>query len=339
MVAGCSVNFQHLPLVASMPGGTYPLTMEFADATLLPVGGEVRIGQAVVGRVTSMSADNFAAIAHTEIDSAIQLPSDTTARIELSTPIGDAFVNLEVPPGSSAPVLEPGATLEQSQTVRGPDVAQLLGAVGSLLNGSGLAQVKNIVSEANQILGGREDMTRDLLHRLDSFLATLESRRESIDSAIDSLNQLSSLVGDESATIDEGLRTLTPALTVVSEQRQPLLDLLDQTERLSTATTSVLDQSSDQIAEVTERLSPVLDQISAMGPTLGDTMSKLDHARTLVERASPGDYVNIDLDVDIEGTLNGLLNEVLPGAAPPLPPAPPADPAMPFPTPLQGGVR
>ncbi|MCJ0904584.1 MCE family protein [Rhodococcus sp. ARC_M6] len=337
MLTGCSLNFQHLPLWQGMPGESYPLTMEFVDASLLPIGGEVRIGQAVVGRITSMSADHFAAVVQTEIDSTIPLPAETRARIELSTPIGDAFVNLEIPADANGARLEPGARILRSQTVRGPDVAQLLGAVGTLLNGSGLAQVKNIVHEANQILDGRAGTVPDLLARLDSLLGTLDERKDSVNSALDSLNRLSAVISDESATIDEGLRTLTPALSVVADQRQPLLDLLDETDRLATATNSVLDQSSDQIADVTERLSPILDQFSAMGPTLGDTMTNLDNARVLLERASPSDYVNIDLNVDIEGTVTGVLNEIIPGAAPPLPPLPTA-PGTPA-TPLLGGTR
>ncbi|MFD9681849.1 MCE family protein [Rhodococcus sp. NPDC059969] len=338
-LTGCSLNFQHLPLGRGLPGQSYPLNMEFDDASLLPVGGEVRIGQAVVGKVTSMSAETFAAVVHTDIESDIELPIGTRARIELSTPIGDAFVNLEVPADATGPVLEPGSTIKRSETVRGPDVAQLLGAVGTLLNGSGLAQVKNIVSEADQILDGRDETIRDLLARLDAFLGTLENRKESINSALDSLNRLSALIGDESATINEGLRALTPALGVVSDQRQPLLDLLDETDRLSTATNSVLDQSADQISDITDRLSPILDQFSAMGPTLGETMTNLDNARVLLERASPGDYVNIDLDVDLEGTVTGVLNEIIPGAAPPLPPLPAFDRELPITTPLQGGAR
>ena len=344
MLTGCSLNFQHLPLGQGMPGDSYPLTMEFVDASLLPIGGEVRIGQAVVGRVTSMSADHFAAVVQTQIDSTISLPAETRARIELSTPIGDAFVNLDVPADSSGATsasgakLQPGARILRSQTLRGPDVAQLLGAVGTLLNGSGLAQVKNIVHEANQILDGRGGTVTDLLARLDSLLGTLDERKDSVNSALDSLNRLSAVISDESVTIDEGLRTLTPALSVVADQRQPLLDLLDETDRLSTATNSVLDRSSDQIADVTERLSPILDQFSAMGPTLGDTMTNLDNARVLLERASPSDYVNIDLNVDIEGTVTGVLNEIIPGAAPPLPPLPSTAPGTPA-TPLLGGTR
>ncbi|MGC0362170.1 phospholipid/cholesterol/gamma-HCH transport system substrate-binding protein [Rhodococcus sp. 27YEA15] len=339
VLAGCSLNFQHLPIGLGVSGDSYPLTLEFADASLLPVGGEVRIGQAVVGRVTSMTADRFAAVVHVEIDSAIELPSDTTARIELSTPIGDAFVGLDVPVGSSATALEPGSVVDQSHTVRGPDVAQLLGAVGTLLNGSGLAQVKSIIHEANQVMDGREDVIRDLLARVDSFLTTVNNRKDSVNSALDSLDRLTATVGDESAVLDEGIKTLTPALKVVTDQRQPLLDLLDQTNRLSSAATAVLDRSSEQIVDVNGKLSPILDQLTAMGPTLDKTMADLDNARALVLRAIPGDYVNIDLDVDIPEVLSGLLNEIIPGAAPVLAPLPPRDPNVPLSTPLEGGTR
>lgn len=47
-LTGCSLNFQHLPLGRGLPGESYPLNMEFVDASLLPVGHEfVRTGQTV----------------------------------------------------------------------------------------------------------------------------------------------------------------------------------------------------------------------------------------------------------------------------------------------------
>ena len=319
VLSGCSANFQHLPVGRTVDGDSYPLTLEFADASLLPVGGEVRIGQAVVGRVSSMSVENFRAVVRTHIQSDIELPSGTTARIELTTPIGDAFVNLQVPEQPDGTVLAPGSTLDNSSTTRGPDVAQLLAAVGTLLNGSGIAQVKTIVEESNLVLGGREDVVRDLLSRLDHLLGTFESRQASIDTAIDSLRQLSATVAAETGTIDEGLRAAAPALTVLSAQRENLLALMDRSNALSAQTNAVLDRSGDQIVDIVGRLQPILDQFAAMGPTVADTMSRLEDARDLVQRAAPGDYVNIDLNVDVQGTVEGLLNEFLPGAAPPVP--------------------
>ncbi|MFC7449280.1 MCE family protein [Rhodococcus daqingensis] len=327
VLSGCGANFQHLPVGRDVDGPSYPIAFEFTDASLLPVGGEVRIGQAVVGRVSSMTVERFQAVVQADIDEDIRLPVGTTARIELTTPIGDAFINLRVPDQGDATTIPAGATIDASDTARGPDVAQLLAVVGTMLNGSGIAQVKTIVEESNQILAGREDVVRDLLGRVDHLLGTLDSRRDSINSAIDSLNRLSATVAAESATIDQGLRAAAPAVDVLAEQRQSVVTLLEKSHALSVQANAVLEQSGDQIVDIVGSLTPILDQFAAMGPTLGDTMGKLESARDLVLRAAPGDYVNIDLDVDLGESVRGLLSEVIPGAAPPVPAPPPAAPA------------
>ncbi|MFG1782847.1 MCE family protein [Rhodococcus oryzae] len=327
VLSGCGANFQHLPVGREVDGPSYPIAFEFTDASLLPVGGEVRIGQAVVGRVSSMTVERFQAVVRANIREDIRLPVGTTARIELTTPIGDAFVNLRVPDQGDARTIPAGATIDAADTARGPDVAQLLSVVGTMLNGSGIAQVKTIVEESNQILSGREDMIRDLLGRVDRLLGTLDGRRDSINGAIDSLNRLSATVSAESATIDQGLRAAAPAVDVLTEQRQAIMTLLDKSHALSVQTNAVLEQSGDQIVDIVGNLTPILDQFAAMGPTLSDTMGKLEGARDLVLRAAPGDYVNIDLNVDLGASVRGLLSEVIPGAAPPVPAPPAALPA------------
>ncbi len=326
MLTGCGANFQHLPLGRSAGGPSYPVTFLFTDASLLPVGGDVRIGQAIVGKVSAVGVDRFTAVVHTQIDAGVALAVGTTARIELTTPIGDAFLNLRPPPQPGTRNLAAGATVEVTDTSRGPDVAQLLGVIGTLLNGGGIAQIKTIIEESNQVLAGREDTLRDLLIRMNDLLGTVDARQNSINQAITSLSALAATVNAEKDTIDRGLKVAAPALDVLSGERGNILGLLDKVNALSAATNSVLSRSQGKIVDIVGQLRPILDQLSATGPSLADTMGKLAHARDLVQRAAPSDYVNIDLNVDLEGSVRALLNAILPGAAPPVSPPPPVAP-------------
>lgn len=328
LLTGCAANFQHLPLGRSAGGPSYPMTFVFTDASLLPVGGDVRIGQAIVGKVSAMGVDRFDAVVHTQIDAGVALPAGTTARIELTTPIGDAFLNLRPPPQPGTRMLAAGATVDVTDTSRGPDVAQLLGVIGTLLNGGGIAQIKTIISETNQVLAGREDTLRDLLSRMNDLLGTVDAKQSSINQAISSLSALASTVNGEKDTIDQGLRAAAPALNVLSGERGNILGLLDKVNSLSAATNAVLSRSQGQLVDIVGQLRPILDQLSATGPSLADTMGKLARASDLVRRAAPSDYVNIDLNVDLEGSVKALLNAILPGAAPPVPAPAPAATAL-----------
>ena len=322
VLTGCTANLQHLPLGRSPGGDTYPLTFTFSDSSLLPLGGQVRLGQSVVGLVSDVHADRFDAVVSAQMKSSVVLPAGTTAEIQLNTPIGDGFINLTPPDNPDGATIPAGATLDLAHTSRGPDVAQLLGVIGTFLNGSGIAQIQGIVRDSNSLLSGRETTVRDLLTRTNDVLGTFDARQASINQAISSLDTLSTTLNNEKDTLDSGVRALTPAINVLDDDRGSLLSLLEQVRGLSAQVDDVLNHSSGQITDVVTQLRPILDQLTATGPTLSDTTAKLAGTRDLLNRTVHGDYASIDINVPIIEAAQSLLNQVLPGLVPPVPQAP-----------------
>src|SRR6266542_1249894 len=67
-----------------------------------------------------------------------------------------------------------------SRTERSAEVEEVLAALGMLLNGGGLAQLKTINEELSTALAGRETEAKDALRQLDAFIGGLDMQRAGI---------------------------------------------------------------------------------------------------------------------------------------------------------------
>src|SRR5262245_36778528 len=126
------------------------------------------------------------------IERSVRLPANAIASIGQTSLLGEKFVEVSAPPEQPGEgTLADGAVIPLSRTSRAAEVEEVLGALGLLLNGGGLAQIKTISEELTKALAGRESTVTDLLTRLDTFLAGLDAQKADIVHAIDALDRLS----------------------------------------------------------------------------------------------------------------------------------------------------
>lgn len=313
LTTSCGLGLQDLPLGAG--GSGYQVTAVFSDVGRLPMGGAVRLGQAVVGRVSGISTEDFHALVELDLDPGVRLPAGTTARLELSSPLGEEFVVLRPPATSDGPVLTDGSVIPLEQTARGPDVENALAAASTLLNGAGLDQARTVVTELNTALGGREQQVRDLLEQLEGDLGSLDRHRAEITRLIDSVHATSQHLAEAQASLDEAMTGARPAIDVLLAERDRFTALLDSTARLSTATAALVDATDESLTRQVEQVRPVLDDLRSLDQDLATTTGSLRRFFDLLQQATPGDHVLFDGALDVPGTVAQLL---APGA--PLPP-------------------
>ena len=97
------------------PAGTYPLTASFRSAEGIRVGTDVRLAGVKVGTITTMTLNPttyFADVA-LNLDSKVQLPTDTAILISSEGLLGGNFV--ELVPGGAEDILAPGDQIEDTQ--------------------------------------------------------------------------------------------------------------------------------------------------------------------------------------------------------------------------------
>ncbi|MEM6356952.1 MAG: outer membrane lipid asymmetry maintenance protein MlaD [Pseudomonadota bacterium] len=110
-------------------GTTY--VAEFRKADGLAPGGDVRIAGVKVGSISGMQLDpqTFRAKLQLSIDTNVELPDDSAARITSASLLGDSYIAIS--PGASEFMLEEGDEITYTQ-----DAVNLLDMVGSFIHGS-----------------------------------------------------------------------------------------------------------------------------------------------------------------------------------------------------------
>lgn len=330
LTSSCGLSFHNLPLETPGQGPTYRLSAVFSDASNLPVGGEVKLGQTTVGRVKDISARDFQAVVEIDVREGVRLPAGTSARLELSSALGEERIVLEPAPGSGEN-MRAGDTIPSDSTSRGPDVESTLAALGTVLNGSGLEQARTIVSELHTAVGGRDQQIRDLMHRLDAVLATLDQNTAEFDTTINALNQLAADTAANQPVLEAAMTDITPAVRTLMAQREQFEQLLSDFTELSEAADGVVSEAGPAFTQQLDALRPVLDELAAYDERLAGTLQQLQRFEHKLGSAIPGDYLNLDGTLDVSGTVLPLIT----GGPPPVEPSPPGDVAGL----LEGGVR
>jgi len=319
----------------TLPGGapsgpSYTVTAEFADVLDLVPQAAVKVNDVTVGSVDRISLSGWHARVSLRIDRDVKLPANATAAIRQSSLLGEKYVALASPVDDRPQgTLADGGTIPLSRTTRGVEVEELLGALGMLLNGGGLAQLKTINEELTKALAGHEDVVTDTLTQLDTFLAGLDAQKADIVQAIDALDRFSAHLAQQRQTIASALDSLGPGLDVLAQERTQLTGALTALSGLSTVGTRVVQQSRDDTLATLAALHPLLDQLVRAGD---DLPKSLDFLLTYPfppssVNAVSGNTVRLHATLDLNGAT--ILANLL--AAPPVPAAPakPATPTLP----------
>jgi phospholipid/cholesterol/gamma-HCH transport system substrate-binding protein len=243
---------------------------------LVPQSG-VRVRDVPVGRVESISlGKDWTAEVKVQVNGDVQLPANATAAIQQTSLLGEKYVQL-ASPTAEAPQgrLADGGVIPLDRTGRNVEVEELLGALSLVLNGGGLAQLDTINRELGVALQGRESGVRNTLDQLQTFIGGLDSQKEQINRALDSVNALATTLAGRTATIDKALDTIPPGLDVFDQQRDLLVSMLQSLARLGDVGTRIINESgADTVADL-KLLQPILTQLTAAGPDLANSLDLL----------------------------------------------------------------
>ncbi|MDZ5444901.1 MCE family protein [Micromonospora sp. 4G57] len=340
--AGCGLpELADLPLPGGAPTGDgYTVTAEFGDVLDLVPRAAVKVDDVTVGTVEKISLSGWHARVRLRIDRAVRLPANATAAVRQSSLLGEKYVTVAPPPtGPASGRLADGDVIPLSRTTRGAEVEEVLAALGLLLNGGGLAQLRTINAELGKALDGRESDVRDTLRQLDTFIGGLDRQKTDIVRAIDALDRLTGRLDRQRQVVGDALDSLAPGLTVLAQQRAQLTGALTALGELGEVGTRVVDRSRDDTLASVRALQPILEQLARAGD---DLPKSLDFMLSYpfppnVTGAIVGDFVNLAVTADLDAA-NILANLVAAAPAPVRSATRPNAPAAPRP-PAAGGAK
>jgi phospholipid/cholesterol/gamma-HCH transport system substrate-binding protein len=148
------------------------------------------------------------------------------------------------------------------RTGRNPEVEEVLGALSFLLSGGGIGQLQTITHELNEMMEGRTGKIKDVLGRVNTLVATLDSQRGDIVQALDSINELSKTLVAEKKTIGAALDAAGPAINVLRNQHDQLVQMLKELDKLGVVGTRVVNEIKDDLIAELKHLEPVLRHLA-----------------------------------------------------------------------------
>jgi phospholipid/cholesterol/gamma-HCH transport system substrate-binding protein len=341
-LSGCGwTGLNSLPLPGTAGGGPggYTVTVQLADVTTLDRNSRVRVGDVTVGRVAGIGLGPGCAELTVELEGGVELPANAVARVGQASLLGASHLEL------AAPLDEPhegtlgdGDLIPLERSGGYPTTEQTLATLAAALGGSGLAQASEVFRELDLAMTGRTDDVRAVVGRISELLTGLEAQKEDIVTALESLERLSAELAVRRDEVAGGVADLGPALEVLAQRRQRLVEATRAVDTVTATATRVVETSGGDIRADLAALDPVLRGLADSGDSLTESLRylatfpfPLDTYRNAVR----GDYANgtVILDLRLPVLDNALLiGTPLEGSLASLDtilgvPAPPVEPA------------
>lgn len=269
---GCGwrgLNSLPLPGTAGRGPGSYMIQAQLPDVRTIEPNSRVQVDDVTVGTVTKIERQGWHALLTMSIDGGVNLPANATATVGQSGLLGSLHVELAPPPGVAPQgSLRNGSVIPLSSAGTYPSSEQVLAAISLLLNGGGIGQVQDITASLSTALTGREQDLRSLIEQLDIFTRHVNDQSADIIATAESLNSLAGTFARQKPVVDRALATIPDALRVIGEQRQVLVDALDQLGKFSALVADSTNQTKAGLVAELEDLGPVLESLANAGPAL-----------------------------------------------------------------------
>ena len=110
-------------------GDSMPVIARFSSVAGLQAGTDVEIAGVPVGKVDSISIQEYQAVVRMRIQKGIGLPEDTIASVKTRGLIGDVYISLS--PGASDRMIPPGGRIRETEAAM-----DLGGLIGQFVHGS-----------------------------------------------------------------------------------------------------------------------------------------------------------------------------------------------------------
>ena len=298
-LTACGPTLGSLPLPGTgVSGDAITVKMDFADALNLAKGATVKVNGVSEGKVESIDAANFQAVAVTKIKTDAQLREGATARLRYTTPLGELFVDITNP--ATGPLMKDGTVLTTKQTSTAPTVEDALSEASLLINGGGLGQLQQVTTELNAAFGGNEGTFRDLLQQLNGFLIQANQTTADIDSALNALSSVGQTLNQRRTTINKALTEIKPAADVLRANTPDFTALLTSLQAFAAQANQTVGATKTQLLATIKEVEPVLAEMAANKGVWSDSLTKLTKLADAINTIVPGDYLNVNVKLSTD---------------------------------------
>ncbi len=249
------------------------ITADFASATGIYPGDDVRVLGVKVGRIAAIEPTGAQARMTLDVDSDVPIPADAKAVIVAQNLVSARYVQLAPAYETSGPTMGDGAVipidrtavpvewdevktqLMQLATDLGPtsgtsstSVSRFIESAASALQGNG-EKLRNMLAELSgvgRVLADGSGNIVEIIKNLQTFVTALRDSSDQIVQFQDRFATLTSVLNDDRSGLDAALSDLSVAVgdvqRFIAGSRSPTAE---QVQRLANVTQTLVDQKTD----------------------------------------------------------------------------------------------
>lgn len=228
-LGGCAFDPSSIPVPGTtVPGRTYPVHIQFANALNLPARAKVMANGIRVGNLTAVhvidpsTTSGGYVVADVEIAESVQLPTTTTAQLRQATVLGDIYIGLATPQDGYGATISPDGTIPLQQSRPALQIEDTMAAMATFVQGGAVRQFQDIVNRMNSVLPADPAETARVFDSLGTDFTDLAAHLDQVSVIGHATEDLIALLQQRSAVVtdlltDEGARHVVNAAASLVE--------------------------------------------------------------------------------------------------------------------------
>mgnify|MGYP001608275221 CR=1 FL=1 len=283
----------------ALPGqvsGPVRLTAVFSDVGDLVAGHSVQVADVRVGSVTRIElTPDYRAKVTLRIKDGLELPADSLAVLRTTSLLGEKFIELRPPDGSSRP---PGRVLADGDVVRhtsqAPELEFVAEEAVQVLAGVVGADIASLVETGGIGFAGRGAELGQLFEDLSTISGSLAGQTRDIVAIIDGLDEATTTLAGSDESIDDLLVNLARTTDVLAANRELALQTLRDLTRLAKAQNDeVFGPYRARIEGQIQQLDAIVALVAQRREEVGVLVDWLAEFTRRTPLGVPGDFAQI----------------------------------------------
>jgi phospholipid/cholesterol/gamma-HCH transport system substrate-binding protein len=256
--------------------GTTSYTADFANASGITKGDEVRVAGITVGKVTGVSLHRGVVHVDFTADKGLAVARSARAEIKLATILGQHYLDLV--PGKGAPI-GGGDTIPMSQTKSAYTIDKFQVDANDAVQTIDDKALATAVNTLSHNLDGDPDATREALKGIAQVSRTVASRDDELRRLIGSTRTVTDVVHGQQGNLMRLLGDSDKVAAMINARRETIRLLLRSTR-------SMVHEVSLLVRDNSKQLRPTLIQLKTLMGTLVKNKDYLDHTLKAVTAQS-----------------------------------------------------
>lgn len=244
------------------------VTVLFDDATGLKEGGDVKVKGVDFGKISSLAWEGGKAVVKIRLEGVHQVPEDVSARIRPESLLGDNFLELVIPPDSTAGPIEAGAVIADG--TKAIDINQFVDRMGHFIDQFEAEDFSQNISKVVKTLADNTGKMETMIANLDQLAvdanSLLSDNKDSLERTIKNLDRLTASFSKDAP------KTAANLNQVLARLEKLTADL----ERTSPDLAADLGKTMKNLAQVSEDLPGTLQDLRFLSARLQETLNNVD---------------------------------------------------------------